>query len=78
MPLFVWSVGRITPELTAAWGDIVSLTNQQKLRDATEAVKKNLDAQRIAWLDADPIHALRAKVKEGCGMKLVATEARSY
>jgi len=72
VPLFVWSVGRVTPELTAAWGEVVELTNQQKLREATDAVKKNLDAQRIAWLDADPIHALRAKVKEGCGLAMVA------
>jgi hypothetical protein len=76
VPLFVWSFGQVSPELTAAWGEIVKVTNQQKLREATEAVKKNLDAQRIAWLDADPIHALRAKVREGCNLELVASSSK--
>lgn len=72
VPLFVWTLIKPTPELIAKWGDVVEVTNQEKLRAATEVVKKTLDAQRIAWLDADPIHALRAEVKASCGLAMVA------
>ena len=33
VPLFVWSLDQVTPELTAAWGQVFELTNLQKLRD---------------------------------------------
>lgn len=71
VPLFVWTLIKATPELTAKWGDVVEVTNQDKLRQATEVVKKALDAQRIAWLDTDPIHALHAEVKGECGLAMV-------
>ena len=41
------------------------------LRVATDLLKKNIAAQRIAWLDTDPIHALRATVKAWCGLAMV-------
>jgi hypothetical protein len=72
VPLFVWSLTGPQSEPAAKWGDVVDISSQEKLRMATEAVKKNLAAQRIAWLDADPIHALRAEVKPECGLTLVA------
>lgn len=69
VPLFVWTLVKATPDLIAKWGDVVEVTNQEKLRQAAEVVKKALDEQRIAWLDADPIHALHAEVKGTCGLE---------
>jgi len=72
VPLFVWSLTGPRPELTAAWGEILDVSDQGKLRAATDLLKKNIAAQRIAWLDTDPIHALRATVKASCGLARVA------
>ena len=71
VPLFVWSLTGPRPELTAAWGEVLDVSDQGKLRVATDLLKKNIAAQRIAWLDTDPIHALRATVKAWCGLAMV-------
>jgi hypothetical protein len=73
VPLFIWSLQGLQPEITQAWGsDVVDVTNQEKLRNATGALNKELGKQRIVWLDTDPIHALRATVNPSCGLEIVA------
>jgi hypothetical protein len=42
------------------------------VRKATDAVRAELESQRIAWLSTDPIHALRATAKAGCGVRMMA------
>jgi hypothetical protein len=71
VPLFVWSL--TGPRPNSPWGEVVDISNPERLRVATEALKQELETQRIAWLDADPIHALRAQAKPGCGLEPVAT-----
>jgi hypothetical protein len=50
----------------------VNISAHDKLRKATDAVKRELDTQRVVWLGADPIHALRATAKPACGLTLLA------
>jgi hypothetical protein len=61
VPLLVWSLAPITPAMTGAWGDITDISNADRLRRATEDLRKLLDDQRIAWLPLQPLQALRAK-----------------
>jgi len=65
VPLFVWSVfGRPGDP---GWGEAEDVSTLEKLEAATEKIRGALDTQRIAWIYADPITALRADVREGCG-----------
>jgi hypothetical protein len=68
VPLFVWSLTGPRPELEPSWGEILDVSSQAKLQTATDLLRKTLATQRIAWLDADPIRALRATVKASCGL----------
>lgn len=72
VPLFVWSVLGPQPELELAWGTIVDISSPDRLVKATEAVKRELESQRIVWLGADPVHALRASLKPSCGLTMLA------
>ena len=61
VPLLVWSLGKITPEMKKAWGDVTDVSTTDRLYNATERLRKMLDEQRIAWLPLQPLQALRAK-----------------
>ena len=65
VPLFVWSPFGPRPDLAGTWGDVVDISSPTKLEHATEALRRALDAQRIAWVAADPVMALRS-IKESC------------
>ncbi|HEX7151069.1 MAG TPA: hypothetical protein VF618_06240 [Thermoanaerobaculia bacterium] len=71
VPLIVWSVGA-TPELEAAWGPVEDISSPPALHRATERLRKTLDRQRIAWVEADPIAALRLTAKPDCAYMPVA------
>lgn len=58
VPLFVWSVDGPRPDLEAAWGPIEDVSTIEKMKVAAAQVRATLDAQRIAWVKADPIAAL--------------------
>jgi hypothetical protein len=49
VPLFVWTVGRTTP-LSGDWGGAIEITAPRALDRAVEALRKELDRQRIAWI----------------------------
>lgn len=71
VPLFVWSAfGRA--DLTGAWGEVDDVSTMEKMEAATEKIRRALDIQRIAWIYADPLTALHADVKEGCGYARLA------
>jgi len=65
VPLFVWSAAGPRPDVAKSWGDVVDISTPEKLEAAAAAVRSALDAQRIAWLDIDPITALRS-VRDAC------------
>ena len=68
VPLFVWSVLGPQPDQEGEWSPIIDISNPERLRKATDVLKHDLESQRIIWLDADPIRALRANVKASCGL----------
>jgi hypothetical protein len=72
VPLFVWTLYDPQPEVAAAWGTLVNVSAHDKLRKATDAVKRELDSQRVVWLGTDPIHAIRADANATCGLALLA------
>lgn len=67
VPLFVWSPGGVRPELTERWGAVADMSAMGRVVQGTLVIQRALAAQRIAWVEADPITALRAEVKDGCG-----------
>ena len=72
VPLFVWSPGGAIPGIVERWSDVDDISATARLRKATERLRKALAQQRIAWIEADPITALRAEVKDGCGYARLA------
>ena len=66
VPLFVWST---KGSIATPWGEATDVSSLEKLERATEAVKRVLDEQRIAWIYADPIAALHAHLRDGCGWR---------
>ena len=61
VPLVVWSLAPVTADMTKAWGDVTDIANADRLRRATDELRKRLDDQRIAWLPLQPLQALRAQ-----------------
>src|SRR5207245_8390557 len=59
VPLFVWSLSGPRPDLAERWGDIDDISSVDLLRAAAEEVRRTLASQRIAWVHADPLRALR-------------------
>jgi hypothetical protein len=49
VPLHVWTVGRSTP-LSGDWGGAIEITAPRALDRAVEALRGELDRQRIAWI----------------------------
>ena len=72
VPLFVWSVTGPRPELTDIWGEVEDVSSMNGLRAAADKLRENLAAQRIAWVDVDPLKALRLRADSRCGMATVA------
>ena len=72
VPLFVWSLSGPRPELAATWGSVDDISSLPKLASAVKRVRGALDEQRIAWVDVDPLAALRLKANERCGIETVA------
>ena len=71
VPLFVWSLTGPRPDLAESWGEIDDISSVDLLRAAAAKVRKSLASQRIAWVHADPLSALRIKADERCGMTTV-------
>jgi hypothetical protein len=72
VPLFVWSVEGPRPDLAASWGDVDDVSSMDKLVAATNRIRRTLAEQRVVWVTADPLTALRAQVKDGCGYARIA------
>lgn len=72
VPLFVWSPNGKRPDLAASWGEMEDVSSTAKLAEAADRLRHALDTQRIAWIEADPLTALRAEIKDGCGYARLA------
>ncbi|HEX9163592.1 MAG TPA: hypothetical protein VF980_17935, partial [Thermoanaerobaculia bacterium] len=73
VPLFVWSLSGPRPDLASSWGEVEDTSRRDTLRAAIDRLRRTLEAQRVVWLNVDPLRALRVDVKESCG---VVTETR--
>lgn len=69
VPLFVWSLTGPRPELASSWGEVEDISNVVKLGVAVKRVREVIAGQRIAWVDVDPLAALRLKANENCGIE---------
>lgn len=72
VPLFVWSADGPRPDLTGAWGQIDDISTAAGLEAAVARLNRTLMQQRIVWVAAGPLRALRAEGTEGCGLTPVA------
>ena len=72
VPFFVWSPTAVPLEATTRWGEIEDISTVDHLRAATARLRQNIASQRIAWIRADALSALRVKVDERCGWTAVA------
>lgn len=51
VPLFVWSlVPTAAPDLER-WGTVEDISSMDRLRKAFRALKKDLESQRVAWIE---------------------------
>jgi hypothetical protein len=74
VPLLVWAPpGVNAEEARVSWGEVEDVSSRQKLMNAVTRLRQLLRQQRIAWIEADPVAALRARVKDGCGYALLKT-----
>lgn len=51
VPLFVWSVGKVPPEVEEAWGEVRSVLRESWFRSAVQEVSGALERQRIVWVE---------------------------
>lgn len=67
VPLRVWSTNGPRPDLERVWGKVWDVSSPASLLEATSELKRELEMQRVAWLPASPLDALRATTSENCG-----------
>lgn len=72
VPLFVWSLDGSRPELRDVWGDIDDVSSLSGLRVAADRLRAELASQRVAWVAADPVNALRIQSTGRCGLTPLA------
>lgn len=51
VPLVVWSLGGLEAPAVKAWGGAVDVSSLTKLRRATAALRKELEAQVVVWVE---------------------------
>jgi len=72
VPLFVWSFTGARPELDDTWGVIDDVSSISKLERAGSRLRAELASQRVAWVAADPVAALRIQPTGRCGITPVS------
>jgi hypothetical protein len=72
VPLFVWSPKGPRPDLADTWGEVIDVSNEVALLRATNKLRATLAEQRIVWVAADPLRALRMTSTGRCELTPVA------
>ena len=72
VPLFVWSPMGETPKAAAGWGEVEDVSSVHRLGLAVARLRRTLAEQRIAWVNVDPLAALRLQANAKCGIETVA------
>ncbi|HEV7573426.1 MAG TPA: hypothetical protein VGQ21_18160 [Thermoanaerobaculia bacterium] len=70
VPLFVWSTG----PRRDAWGTIDDISTPSKMQAAVDRLRAELKSQRVAWVAADPVTALRVHATGKCGITPLASQ----
>jgi hypothetical protein len=74
VPLFVWSASGARPELRDSWGQVDDVSAPAKLQAAVDRLRAELRSQRVAWVAADPVTALRLHSTGRCGITPLAAQ----
>lgn len=72
VPLFVWSPTGPRTELRDTWGEIDDISSRSELKMAAGRLRAELASQRVAWVAADPVAALRIQPTGRCGITPLA------
>jgi hypothetical protein len=72
VPLFVWSLNGPRPELHDTWGEIEDVSTPAKLKTAGDRLRAELAMQRVAWVAADSVTALRVQPTGRCSITPLA------
>jgi len=72
VPLFVWSLTGPRPDLRDQWGEVEDVSSMPKFRAAANRLKAELESQRVAWVAADPLTALRLHSTGRCAITPLA------
>ncbi|HUJ12840.1 MAG TPA: hypothetical protein VL284_03535 [Thermoanaerobaculia bacterium] len=67
VPLFVWAPRALPPGAAERWGPITDISTIDRLRYATIDLRNALATQRVAWIAAPPLDALRVRADPACG-----------
>jgi hypothetical protein len=76
VPLFVWSLTGPHPELHDTWGDVEDISSPAKLKEAGDRLRAELATQRVAWVAADSVNALRIQPTGRCSITPLARDRR--
>jgi hypothetical protein len=72
VPLYVWSFSGPRPDAVGTWGEVEDVSTMAKFTAAVNRLRRALAEQRIAWVNVDPLTALRLEAKERCGIEAMA------
>lgn len=70
VPLFVWSMAETGQH--PAWGAVEDVSTNERMQEAVRRLRAELEKQRVAWLPADPYHALRVEADADCAWEPLA------
>ena len=70
VPFFVWSLAGSRKH--PAWGEVQDVSTNERLQEAVRRLRGELDQQRVAWLPADPYHALHVETSADCAWEPLA------
>ncbi len=74
VPFRVWSLDGPRPDLEEAWGLVQDVSRINYLFLASEELTKELASQRIAWVPASPLHAIRIQSSVDCAYAPLAKQ----
>lgn len=66
VPFRVWSLDGPRPDLESVWGAVQDVSRINNLFLANEDLVKELSSQRIAWVPATPLNAIRMQSSPDC------------
>ncbi|MDP9192207.1 MAG: hypothetical protein M3P06_10955 [Acidobacteriota bacterium] len=72
VPLRVWSLTGPRPDLAETWGEVKDVSTAALLLAATEDLRQELNAQRVAWMPVGTANAYRVIATSDCAYEPLA------